>query len=297
MNTTAETFVGSVPFSRFSSIVATSRENNHQHWIGDIPVHKELLTFFKAFKDKRYNVIPCVDFSPASMTGTTGMYYQVYREIGIMYPDVDKFRSGSISIEHNSKNVVEFCVESKDINNEKYSSGSGGYNTRKSKDVAKALKVALKFLIAPDYEAIEARCNGMLHTSIENLRDPARSKLYNKLSINRSDLAHEMQNMIALGYVPATTSFKAAVDLLATEGAELRRMENYKPRACFVWVRDSSLSYKFTDDHADPTVCTSMDQVPELIRNKLAVLQIAQVGEAIADVGVRVSDKTYWVFA
>ena len=297
MNTTAETFVGNILFTRFANTVAACKENEHKHWIGDIPVHPELLKFFKAIKDKRYNIIPCVDFHPASTMGSTGAYYQAYRELGIMYPDADKFRSGSISIEHSSKSVVEFSVRAEDINNEKYSVGSLGYNTRKSKDVTKALKVALKHLTPLDYEDIESRCNGALHTSVENLRDPARSKLYNKLNIGRNDLAQEVQNMITLGYVPTTTSFKVAIDLIATEGAELRRMENYKPRACFVWVKSASLVYKFTDSDSDPVVCTSMDQVPELIRNKLAVLQIAKEAEAIADVGVRVSDKTYWVFA
>ena len=298
MNTTAETYVGNISFTRFSNTVEACVENKHEHWIGDIPVHPELLKFFKAFKVKRYNIIPCVDFNASSMQSSgSGKYYQAYREIGIMYPDVDKFRSGSISIEHNSKSVVEFSVRSEDINNDKYSVGSLGYNTRKSKAMIKALKVALKHLTAPDYEDIEARCNGALHSGIEKLREPAREMLYKKLSIGPNTLMQEIQNMITLGYVPTTASFKAAVDLLATEGAELRRMENYKPRVCFVWVRDSSLSYKFTDDHSDPIVCTSMDQVPELVRNKLAVLQIAQASEAIADVGVRVSDKTYWVFA
>jgi hypothetical protein len=81
-----------------------------------------------------------------------------------------------------------------------------------------------------------------------------------------------------------------------TEGAELRRMQDYKPRACFVWVKPNSLSYKFTEDK-EVTECTQMGDVPELIRNKLAVLQIAKNGDTIADVGVRVSDITYWVFA
>jgi hypothetical protein len=40
-----------------------------------------------------------------------------------------------------------------------------------------------------------------------------------------------------------------------------------------------------------------MDDVPEFVRNKLAVLQIAKNGDAITDVGIRVSDITYWVFA
>jgi hypothetical protein len=73
-------------------------------------------------------------------------------------------------------------------------------------------------------------------------------------------------------------------------------MQGYKPRACFVWIKSNSLSYKFKDDK-EAIVCTSMDDVPELIRNKLAVLQIANNSDVIADVGIRVSDITYWVFA
>jgi hypothetical protein len=158
------------------------------------------------------------------------------------------------------------------------------------------LKLALKFLTPLDHDDIEARCDGKLRSAIYTLNNEAKEKMYNKLSIERSVIAQEVAHMIACGYVPATTEFQKALDLLAAEGAELRRMQGYKPRACFVWIKSNSLSYKFKDDK-EAIVCTSMDDVPELIRNKLAVLQIANNSDVIADVGIRVSDITYWVFA
>ena len=299
MKTTQENFIGQIGFDRFQRNVETARTNNHEYWIGDIPVRKDMVVFFKAFKDKRYNIVPCVDKSPTifwkrdAEGESIGM--PVFDKLGITFPDAKEFRSGSIIIAHDGTDM-QYCVESDKIENEKYASHSEGYNIRQSKDMKKALKIAMTYLKPLAYDDILDRCRNQLSNGIENLRSPAREKLHERLSVQRSDMAQEVAHMIASGYVPSTKAFKDAVDLIAQEGAELRRMQDYKPRACFVWVKPNSLSYRFTDE-TQVTECTSMDDVPEFVRNKLAVLQIAKNGDAIADVGMRVSDITYWVFA
>lgn len=287
MQTTIENYVGTVQFPRFQTAVATARESNHAYWIGDIPVHKELLKFFKALKAKRYNVVPCVD----------GVNSNFCYKLGITFPDATGFRSGGISVDYgHTDGGVAFAVHSEKIENEKFATCNDGYHTRQSKDMAKALKLAMKFLTPLDHDDIQGRCDGKLNSAIHTLNEEAKNKMYNKLGIGRSVIAQEVAHMIACNYVPSTTEFQKALDLLATEGAELRRMQNYKPRACFVWVKSNSLSYKFKEDR-EAIECTNMDDVPELIRNKLAVLQIANNSDVIADVGIRVSDITYWVFA
>ena len=299
MKTTLETYVGLVAFNHFEDIAERAKEKGWAHWIGDIPVHKELLVFYKAFKDKRYNIVPCVDVGTKVIwkrdaDGDVTDNVSVYHALGITFPDTPNFRVGKLIV--TTDNGIAYCVESEKIENEKYSSGSDGYNIRQSKDMKKALKVAVQFLKPLDYEDVMDRSSHPLRVGLGNLRDTARFKLHDKLNIGRTDMAQEVANMIASGYVPSTTSFKNALDLLMNEGAELRRMQDYKPRACFVWVKPTSLAYRFAEDK-EATECTQMDDVPELIRNKLAVLQIAKNGDAIADVGVRVSDITYWVFA
>ena len=299
MQTTRENFIGQIPFDRFQRVVDSAREQNHEHWIGGIPVHPDLLKFFKAFKDKRYNIVPCVDFNSKTIWKTNedgdSTAVTMYVSLGVTYPDTPNFRVGSISIE-TDKGYTMFCVTSDKIENEKYSSGSLGYNMRQSKDMAKALKIALQFLKPLGYDDIQDRCTGVLNSGLYNLRDPARSKIRESMNIHNDEVMQEVAHMIASGYVPRTDQFKKALDLMMTEGAELKRMQDYKPRACFVWVKPHSLVYRFTDDR-EPTECTKLDDVPELIRNKLAVLQIASNEDAIADVGVRVSDVNYWVFA
>jgi hypothetical protein len=297
MKTTRENFVGNIDFDRFQRNAEKARELGHEHWIGDIPVRKEMVAFFKAFKDKRYNIVPCIDDNTKTIWKRNddgeSIAVPVYNTLGITFPDATDFRSGKIHIMGDAE--VQYCVESKKIENEKYACHNDGYNIRQSKDVKKALKVAMTYLKPLTYDDILDRCRDPLHRGIEHLRSPAREKLHDNLSIQRSDVAQEVAHMIASGYVPSTKAFKDALDLLVKDGAELKRMQDYKPRACFVWVKPNSLSYKFTDE-MQVTECTSMDDVPEFVRNKLAVLQIAKNGDAIADVGVRVSDITYWVF-
>ena len=300
MQTTKENFIGHIDFDRFQNNVEKARALNHEHWIGDIPVHPELLKFYKAFKAKRYNIVPCVDTNTQTIWRRDGVDGEtigvaVYHQLGITFPDTIDFRSGSIIIEVVDSQIT-YCVKADDIENEKFASHSDGYHVRQSKDMAKTVKLAMKYLTPLDYDDINDRCKGALNTGIYNLREPAREKVHQKMSIERSAVAQEVAHMIASGYQPSTEAFRNALDMWAREGAELKRMQDYKPRACFVWVKPNSLSYKFTEDKV-VTECTSMDDVPELVRNKLAVLQIAKNGDAIADVGVRVSDITYWVFA
>ena len=299
MQTTIENYVGKIPFSTFQARSQTARDEGHKHWIGDIPVHPELLKFFKAFKAKRYNVVPCVDVAVQPLwvkdEFDANKCIHIYRTLGITFPDAVDFRSGKIFITNDGSSVV-YCVESDKIENEKFSVSSDGYHIRQSKDMAKAVKVALKVLTTLGHDDIEERCGAKLRQAVYSLNSQAQEKLHDKLNIPRDALAQEVAHMIACGYAPSTSAFQKALDLIATEGAELRRMQSYKPRACFVWVKPNSLSYKFKED-SRAVECTSMDDVPELIRNKLAVLQIANNGDVIADVGIRVSDITYWVFA
>lgn len=298
MKTTQETYVGLVAFDHFQDVVERARDKGWAHWIGDIPVHKDLLAFYKAFKDKRYNIVPCVDAANKVVWKANELGEQMptpmYMSIGITFPDTPNFRAGKLFIEN--RDTLVYCVESEKIENEKFSSGSDGYNIRQSKDMKKALKVALQFLKPLDYFDVMDRSSPMFRRGLSNLRDTARFKLHDKLDIERDDTAQEIAHMIASGYQPTTQAFKNALDLLVAEGAELRRMQDYKPRACFVWVKPNSLAYRFAEEQ-EVTEHTNIGDVPEFIRNKLAVLQIARDGDAIADVGVRVTDITYWVFA
>ena len=75
----------------------------------------------------------------------------------------------------------------------------------------------------------------------------------------------------------------------------MKRLKDYAPRVCFVWAKQNSLVYKY-EDSSESVEITDFNDLPEILNTKLGVLNIAQEGSAIPDVGVRVNPCTFWVF-
>jgi hypothetical protein len=293
-------YVGIRNFKEFVQYAEEAKQHNHAYFIGDIPVTKELLKFFKSFKDKRYSIVPCVDFTAVPVwpsNDSDSVPYYVWNKIGITFPDTKEWRVGSLFVNAPTNDIKEYVygVRSPKIKNEKFNQSSDGYTTRKSTDMAKALKVAFAYLKPLSINDLREESRGHLGVALANLRAPAREKILDKFSIEKSNIIKEVAHMIASGYAPLTQEFNSAMELLKSEGEELKRLQDYKPRLCFVWLRPDSMMYKYSDDD-QPIELTNPNDIPEDLRNKIAVLQIASVKTPLVDVGVRLSDSTYWIF-
>jgi hypothetical protein len=84
------------------------------------------------------------------------------------------------------------------------------------------------------------------------------------------------------------------MDIFKVEGEMMKELLAYKPRKCFVWAKPDRVEYRYDDEQV--VVAFNIGEVPEDIRNKVAVLQIAEKASPIKDVGVKVSESTYWLF-
>ena len=77
-------------------------------------------------------------------------------------------------------------------------------------------------------------------------------------------------------------------------GEELKRLSRYKPKGTFVWLKPDRVEY--IEEGGTAVIVTDVNDVPEDIRNKIAVLQIGANGSAIIEVGMKIDDTKYWVF-
>jgi hypothetical protein len=291
-----DNYVGKINFRYFEKYSKMAREAGHKYFIGDIPVTKPLLTFFKAIKAKRYNIVACVDGkSIFARNENTNMEYYQWEKIGITYPDTKEWRIGEISVDSNDKSEEVYLVHSMKIENEKFSPNNDGYHIRKSTDIANSVKLALTYFKPMSLEDLQQQSSGGLHSALVSVRAPAQEKFMNTFTVERNEILKEVTHMIASGYAPLTQEFTNAVELLKSEGDELKRLQNYKPRVCFVWIKPDSMLYKYSDDDR-VTEITNPNDIPEELRNKIAVLQIANTNSSLVDVGVRLSNSTYWVF-
>lgn len=287
---TADNFVGDRSFNHYIDWAKGAQEAGHTWWFRGVPVTRSLHEFLCAIRAKRFDVLASIESMPVHMENPSGDAYRAYNKVGIVFPDLPTHRIGLAFIDNGS-----FCVKSEKIENEKFSVNSEGYRIRKSKDMKKMLKVALQYFKPLQFDAVYASFESDLTMAVHNVRSPAQEKLRDALTMGTDSLMTEAQNMLALGYAPVTLAFQNALKLLAEEGSELKRLRNYKPRACFVWAKQNSLVYRYNDS-SEAVEVTNLADLPEDINNKLAVLNIAEQGSTVPDVGIRLNPYAFWVF-
>jgi hypothetical protein len=282
-----EQYFGTYDYDAFVRTHESAKASGHQHWIDDIPVlNAEMVKFFNEVKYKRRNIVARVDCKKHS---------GVFEGVGIAYQDAPDFFIGKIFMEQapDGKGVL-YCVRSDRIENEKFRAGSEGYETKKSKDFTKGVKMALTYLKPFTVAEVMDNSNSAYDSGLWRMKSEPQDKLDTAASVGRQAVMVEIDNMIRSGYVPATEKFREAMVLFQEQGEELKRIANYRPKRIFVWVKPDCVEYQ--PHTGEPVVAYKLDDVPEDIRNKVAVLQIGEKNHAIMDVGIKITETTYWVF-
>lgn len=287
-----EDYLGKYPYKNYVDAYNEAWTHNHPHWLGDIPVPQHLLKFVNEFRHKRQDAVIRIEKRGAYYNGKG---YRVFAELGIAFKDAPDLLCGSLSIEAgNAADEIQYVVTSDRIENDKFASHSDGYHRKQTKDFVKAVKTALQYVKATPFEELRQNLGTRCHDALSAIRTPAYDKLYSAASISRQPVLDEVSNMIRMGYKPVTPNFKAAVDLIVNEGAELNATANYKPRPCFVWAKPDRVEYQIEGN--EKVIVYDLQHVPEEIRNKVSVLQIGNENQPIRDVGVKVSPTMYWLF-
>lgn len=281
-----EQYFGMYIYEGFVRVHEEAKKNNHQHWIDDIPVSLEMMKFFNELKYKRRNIMARVDCK---------VYGGMFEGVGISYQDSPDFPLGKMFVEDapDGKGKL-YCVRSDRIKNEKWSEGSDGYEIKKSKDFTKGVKLGLTYLKPFAVDEIMDNSVTSLENGLHRMRSKPKDMLDEATTIRSERVMEEVDNMVRSGYVPVTAQFKEAMVLFQKQGEELKRIANYRPKKIFVWVKPDRVEYQ--PHTGEPVVAYKLDDVPEDIRNKVAVLQIGEKNQAIMDVGMKVTETTYWVF-
>lgn len=281
-----EQYFGGYIYEGFARVHEEAKNNNHQHWIDDIPVSLEMMKFFNELKYKRRNIMTRVDCK---------VYGGMFEGIGIAYQDSPDFPLGKMFVEDapDGKGKL-YCVRSDRIKNEKFREGSEGFETKKSKDFTKGVKLALTYLKPFAVDEIMDNSVTSLENGLYRMRSKPKDMLDEATTIRSERVMEEVDNMVRSGYIPVTAQFKEAMVLFQKQGEELKRIANYRPKKIFVWVKPDRVEYQ--PHTGEPVVAYKLDDVPEDIRNKVAVLQIGEKNQAIMDVGMKVTETTYWVF-
>ena len=286
-----EDYLGGYNYERYQDVYTLAKDHDHRHWIGDVPVGMGVAKFFNELKFKRPEVMLRIDKHPARYNG---LEYTVFSDVGIAFKEAPDIVCGFIGMDTDKDRNTLYTVVSDRIKNEKYATHSDGYHKKSTKNFANAVKNALQYIKPLTFREAMLNSESDLGIALHRMREPSHDKMYKATSIYRSVIEQEVRNMLMAGYTPTTAAFKEAMALIASEGEEINRVTNYKPRKCFVWAKPDRVLYEIDGEEA----CTvfNLQDVPEHIRNKVAVMQISDNKIAMMDVGFKVSNTMYWVF-
>jgi hypothetical protein len=271
----------------------------HQHWLFDsVPVTPQLARFVTEFAHRNQPLVPSFNDTKTARTTASagGDIHHVYSGISLAIADTPDVPIGALWVERDPDSTIghRYFVSSNRIINDRYKNWNDNYHIKSSKDFKKAVKIAKQYVIPTSFREMCHQNQEALKTASMQINGPASEKLREITRMNGDFVRMEIEHMVRCGYTPLTKEFNEALKLIATEGQELLRISNYKPRKAFVWLKTDKALYQV--DGEDERIATTVEDLPEDIRNKIAVLQIGANKSAIMDVGVKVDDTKYWVF-
>jgi hypothetical protein len=260
-----------------------------------VPVFESLKKFFLELRHKRPGLIITMRANEYVLRGFYDGRVQVYTGFGLAFAQAPDIVVGGIFIDQDEDN---YGVHAPSIVNERYASHNRKHHMKKSKDFKKAMKVAAQHIKPRGFSGLRTEYeHEVLQNISAKIQAPALNTLRNALQISLPDMFDEMRQMIRMGYAPTTAKMREAMALVEAEGEALERTRKYSPRKVFVWLNTDKALYSIDgNEETAPQVAHTMDELPEDIRNKVAVLQISPVGSTIIDVGLKIDDTKYWVF-
>jgi hypothetical protein len=294
-------YIGTVPVDEVMQCIDYANREGWEWWVDGIPVLYRLYHFAHALRKKRPTLMFALDDSPT--------YSSKFDALSVSLPICPTLRVGKI-LDING----DYIVESKNITNGRYNVRSKGYRQLASENLDRAVTNGLRYFLPPSPQYIYSQYEHKTGLGLETIRNKARievgNALYTPEQLDRADYSStvaarrfvlemypEFIHMATVGYEPQTPHVARAVKHAAQHGNELLRKVNYKPKSmAFVWVRDNSAVYRYTSINCDFEVVTDPLQMPEDIRNRMAVLDMAGDDDPIPDVGIRYEKYVYIIY-
>lgn len=246
---------------------------------------------------------------------------QVQSDEGVVkkfYTDVTVYIEGSDYvvgvIGHGKKYGIKevdksvYMIQSRKINNEKFAEHRDQYYMSFVTDHKKAVRLALSKLVPYSPKEMANITISDFKDHIEQVRNTVRSGVHGLISplSDRNILMREMRNLIAQNTMFVTEEFQRAAAGFIKAEEEWNEVRNKPVHGYYVYVRmvgseqwvdivEATDAQKYHDVQDCPVTSMPVSDVPEDIQGKVAVLSMGALGQYMQGVGVRTTEKSFWL--
>lgn len=203
---------------------------------------------------------------------------------------------------------LTYMIHSRKIENEKFADHREQHHMTFVSDVDKAARVALAKLVPYSPKEMADITLNDFKDHIETTRNEVRQKYYGPLSKlqDRNILARELKNLLAQNAMFVTEEFQEAARQFIQAERDWEEVRNKPVHGFYVYVRlvgeeqwvdivEATDAQTYRNVQHCPVQSMPVGDVPEDIQGKIAVLSMANRGQYMAEVGMRVSDKAFWL--
>jgi hypothetical protein len=279
---------------------ATAKRCGHTCFLGSedgdmVAVLPTLKNFFMEYQHKHKNAVAVIERFAGHRIDTEHDTFFVQSKITIAFDYALDLPVGIMEVLTDDKGKTVYSVTSDTIENERYKPHNPKYRVKESRDFKTAVKTARQHLKAFDFTQVMRDTLYVCTSARDSIAQGGYNAISQALRFNTSELMQEIRAMVVSGYTPKTEAFANAATFVREKGDEMERVKNYRPQQVFVWLQPHCAVYQYMGNPEAHTAHT-VDELPEEVRNKIAVLNIGEKNSPIIDVGVKVDDTKYWVF-
>ena len=192
-----------------------------------------------------------------------------------------------------------YTVESPRISNEKFARWNSQHRTKSSENLKRAVKNAVDYVTPFTWHMIAENSKESVHRTLNSWAEGPTRKIYEAVQykISRVDLIDEIQAALMNGRTFHNSNMNLAKEVVAEYKEEAERRVALDMKELFVTI-DEWGRY-VSDRWATPKQESEMH---EDILTKIGLLKMMDVDidkeetATLDEVGVRVSDKVFWVF-
>lgn len=290
-----------------------------EYWVDGVAVPPQLASFALALRAKfpalKFHASEYNENCRATAAKDNATFIEVYTDLDVYVDDCD-FTLGVIgfgkSYGVSSSADPQYFVESRKITNNKYAAWRDQYSRLFCADEKKAVKNALTNLRPYSPKELVNVAARDYRQKIDGHIENKRAEFHGVMSplTYRDVLAAELQNLVAKGVEFTTAPFiQAAMEatkLMAERDVAAKKsygsyFVNVRMMGSEQWVDIAEVAAPRTTNSKganitnDEVQAMRIDDMPDDIKGKLAVIATCEVGHYVPEIGFRASTNTFWV--
>jgi hypothetical protein len=200
---------------------------------------------------------------------------------------------------YNKQEKLEVTIESRLINNDKYSRHNSDYHTKKTTNPKNLLKYLKEYCKPFSAQEIAYRTWKNSREAFEEWKQQAYRDARRVCSFDWEDIIDELVNMKTVGYIPRSEKIQKA---LAGDGLDKwtihKEIKDITSSKTHVFINDTDGAVTVTKgDAQEPDVkhYDKLDDAPEYVQQHIGMLRMMDNKSFVPHMGYKANDREFWL--